>query len=402
MTTSHTPSDLIDLVLDGEATPDERRTLFSALGRDADLKNEFDDAVRLRSAIAREAQATVPPVALGAAIFAAAAAIETPRAAAAAPAVVGTSAATSLLGVTAQRVLAIAAAAVIVAETTYILSHRNASFVADAPRPAQSASSPASTGTGSLPNVHSGDVGNLRPHHHSLMPAAYRVVRETVPPVAFPPDADDATQQISPVTMPVAASPITPMAIDMKRERASAVDDARTVGLFADDAAPETESVLSKCSAELHGVSMIAPPANKDLDDPDHRVFNNMVLNIGCAISHDATICVAIGRETFPVEIVRADGKHSDRPSMIWGGASYRWSPASLAIANTVRPFGMGTAGGGEFGPLMRAELGAEWQPDARTSFALGVESVGIAYRNSQLWHGAGKVSVVYGVALRF
>src|SRR5512142_1336102 len=123
MEPSLTPSELIELFLDGEAGSDERRELFAALARDADLRVEFQDALQLRCDLAQEAERMAPSPALGASVFAAVAAIEQaiPRSAALPSAPATASMGGTPWNVVARRALGILAATAIAAETGYIL-----------------------------------------------------------------------------------------------------------------------------------------------------------------------------------------------------------------------------------------------------------------------------------------
>lgn len=55
------PSELIDVFLDGEHSGTERAVLFTALGSNTDLQIEFEEALRIRTAALTDAALTVPP-----------------------------------------------------------------------------------------------------------------------------------------------------------------------------------------------------------------------------------------------------------------------------------------------------------------------------------------------------
>lgn len=55
------PSELIDVFLDGEHSGTERAVLFSALGSNTDLQIEFEEALRIRTAALTDAALTMPP-----------------------------------------------------------------------------------------------------------------------------------------------------------------------------------------------------------------------------------------------------------------------------------------------------------------------------------------------------
>ncbi|MFM8473134.1 MAG: hypothetical protein ACKOBV_06405, partial [Candidatus Kapaibacterium sp.] len=65
-----TPSELIDVFLDGEHTGTERAVLFSALGTSTDLQAEFEEALRIRTAALTDAALTMPPPELTGALMA--------------------------------------------------------------------------------------------------------------------------------------------------------------------------------------------------------------------------------------------------------------------------------------------------------------------------------------------
>ncbi len=64
-----TPSDLVYLFVDGEATDLERTMLFAALAEDVELQGELADAIRVNSAARQESLETLPPPAVTANLF---------------------------------------------------------------------------------------------------------------------------------------------------------------------------------------------------------------------------------------------------------------------------------------------------------------------------------------------
>ena len=64
-----TPTDLVYLFVDGEASDLEQTLLFQALAADAELQAELADAIRINSAAQQERLETLPPVAVTAALF---------------------------------------------------------------------------------------------------------------------------------------------------------------------------------------------------------------------------------------------------------------------------------------------------------------------------------------------
>lgn len=64
-----TPSDLVYLFVDGEATDLERTMLFAALAEDVELQGELGDAIRVNSAARQESLETLPPPAVTANLF---------------------------------------------------------------------------------------------------------------------------------------------------------------------------------------------------------------------------------------------------------------------------------------------------------------------------------------------
>ena len=64
-----TPSDLVYLFVDGEATDLERTMLFAALAEDTELQGELADAIRVNSAARQESLETLPPPAVTANLF---------------------------------------------------------------------------------------------------------------------------------------------------------------------------------------------------------------------------------------------------------------------------------------------------------------------------------------------
>ncbi len=65
MSTEFSPSELIYLFLDGEHNGVERSMLFKAMAENQELQHEFEDALNIRNAAAREAADIAPSAALG-------------------------------------------------------------------------------------------------------------------------------------------------------------------------------------------------------------------------------------------------------------------------------------------------------------------------------------------------
>jgi len=61
MTERLTPSELVYLFVDGEATGVERTEMYAALANDNDLQAEFEDALRLKQTVDEEIAVTTPP-----------------------------------------------------------------------------------------------------------------------------------------------------------------------------------------------------------------------------------------------------------------------------------------------------------------------------------------------------
>ena len=61
MTERLTPSELVYLFVDGEATGAERTEMYAALANDNDLQAEFEDALRLKQTVDEEIALTTPP-----------------------------------------------------------------------------------------------------------------------------------------------------------------------------------------------------------------------------------------------------------------------------------------------------------------------------------------------------
>src|SRR5688572_18337231 len=64
-----TNSELIYLLLDGEATPTERGRLFDAMSKDHDLQDEFERALKMKNAFEHEVRDTKPAPFLTGALF---------------------------------------------------------------------------------------------------------------------------------------------------------------------------------------------------------------------------------------------------------------------------------------------------------------------------------------------
>ncbi len=126
--------------------------------------------------------------------------------------------------------------------------------------------------------------------------------------------------------------------------------------------------------------------------------LRNIALGIASELSTAHSIGIELGSEDFPQEFHSSTGVlYRQRPTLLWAGAWYRWTPPTPHL----RPFIQATLGGTLLGPLGKASLGAIVPLRAGLQLSVGVEGTLLAYRFDSRWFVTRKLGLTYGIAIR-
>lgn len=426
---NYSPSELIDLYLDGVTNDSENSMLFDALSRNAELQSEFKGALALRTSAEYARESVVIPHETTAALFAKAG-MTTGIMAGGATAFFG--GIWAFIAAHAVKIAVPAASALAGGVLTYMLFMQQDNAVqattgngsthttitqqsliqqqsADADKSAvlsQESGAQQAAGRELLPSA-STSSGVIPPENHSRtelrraspMRRAYSSL-----------SAGDAS------TAATAAETSQPPASNLMHEEESAAAiveyaplkqhgfgnlvangiTASHVGqpaYFSGNAEPQWVASIVQ-----HGGIANFPNRSASGSEP---VLNNVSLAMMYALTPDHAIGVEAGQETFPIYLVR-EGNYEQKPVMTYVGAAYRFMPQSWEIVSGVRPFGQAVLGGAASGIVTKATLGLGWTPDRAITLTLGVEAMSLFYQFQGSSYGAQKLSLLYGAAINF
>lgn len=421
---NYSPSELIDLYLDGATSDSESTMLFDALSRNAELQQEFKGALALRTSAEYARESVVIPHETTAALFAKAG-MTTGVMAGGATAFFG--GIWAFIAAHAVKIAVPAASALAGGILTYMLFMQPDNAVQPitgrtdnrAALPQQSLMQQQSTGV---------DNGVVSAQQSGAQQAAGREITSdastssgVIPPEKYSWTAlrrtpSTASVHTSPTPIDVAAEKVQAPASNLAHEEESAaaiVEYAplqrhgfgnlvangitasymRQPAYFTGDAEPQWV-----VSIVQHGGIANFPNRSASGSEP---VLNNVSLAMMYALTPDHAIGVEAGQETFPIYLVR-EGNYEQKPVMTYAGAAYRFMPQSWEIISGVRPYGQAVLGGAASGIVTKATLGLGWTPDRAVTLTLGVEAMSLFYQFQGNSYGAQKISLLYGAAVNF
>ncbi|MCS7176065.1 MAG: hypothetical protein NZ960_00325 [Candidatus Kapabacteria bacterium] len=138
--------------------------------------------------------------------------------------------------------------------------------------------------------------------------------------------------------------------------------------------------------------------SSPDIMLPSRAPFGirNVAAGVFTTVTPEHSVGLEVGSETFPQEFTTREGAlYRQRPTLLWGGLSYEWSPE---VSPT--PFMRMTLGGTVVGPLAKMWLGLKVPLGASTQAAIGLEGTALFYRLDNRWFVTRKIGLSYGMAL--
>jgi hypothetical protein len=417
MTERLTPSELVYLFVDGEATGAERTEMYAALANDNDLQAEFEDALRLKQTVDEEIAVTTPPFQTTRELFLKAGfTLPVPIAGgeALAPAVSHIAesgiftALKSLIapffvttGIIATGIVSMPfferiethppqqPSATPIAQVFPTDHTTNAPLVTIAP--VQHIASERNTDEKPTANVVASVKRSDRSHvseaQVTRVPEAPTDIIDqenaTIENVAIPSVAADAYRSEQPAAITFTHEPYRQVRQldDLRRE--PAFQEKRDLWFGA------------------RGITGIALYPSRLADGAKDLSINNIALSAEYQITPTSRIGLAAGTETFPHYTINADTSLTEKWNIVWAGASYTLTGYDYALGPFVPSVSL-LIGGAGTGPLAKVAAGLSWQPDDRVSFTGGIESTGLLYHFGSAWRIGGKLGATYSVAVRF
>jgi len=421
-------SDLLYLFLDGHAGAAEKDALFRAMANDSELQAEFEDAITIRSAIHHERENTVPPSDVTAALFA--------KAGIAVPVIgasIGTTSVQSgaflsgLFGKIVSTFIPVAAVGItsVAAFVLWNNAESNERILTDKKPIAVSENFSKGTGEELLRRIE-----RLEQEQRASFVAQNELIRKQtdntaqarsvyVPyvPKGFALVAEDELEYLkrkiaasdnSSVQLPVLANNAPHNeSMDIAHDITNSTIQANT---FSDDFSPSlpsfannnemlnsTKEAQDKFSFNIRTINGIKQYPNRDVNTPD-ILFNNLAITSLYDLTENHSVGFDLGQETFPIYEVNETNNLEQRYSLLWGGAAYRYRMDRIEGLFGIQPFVQMVAGGTKYGPITRSIVGITWQPHNNFSFSFGMEGTVMMYSYRNVWYGAQKLGLSYGV----
>lgn len=417
-----TPADLIDLFVDGEADDIQQATLFQALANDSDLQEEFNSAIRIRTAVDNSRALINTPPAVTQQLFS-----QIGIAPPAATTITGVGGSVGggakLLSVLQTALIptisAIGGAAIMAivmvglqapndsvpaqnlathteveslkpAETTATDSPKNVSDAGSRPYAANSASH-----NDEFPANFTQNSGAARPHN-SLHSGAYLTDlnenSSTPPPIVH-----EAIETAQPIAWFADSAPAytNDNAFDQSMYNETEFDYFNNFALL-----DQTE--YSDISIRMRGLSSLKFLPKQAFAVDANPLINNFGIAALYRMSENHSIGIELGQETFPLFILNADNVFEESPRLQWAGLTYQYEMDRITALSGIQPFFNIVIGGSRSGPLFKSVIGMKYPVSHRLSVMLGVEGTMQSYRRLAVWLNARKLGATYGLQYNF
>lgn len=391
-------SELLYLVIDGEANADEKRTLFSALSQDENLQDEFYDALQMRSVAFNDAERMTPPAYIAQNILKGAGVAT----------VAGTLASSSFLSNIPKMLPTVFGLVVGSLLTLGIIQWNNRNNTDIAAIPASIASE-----SHAVPNT-------PQPSNVSLseqQPPKQIVITKTVyVPVEQKRNTDAISQSTSTASIAKqvknglsneeAPLKVTPSSKDVQSSvQAPAIPPNNGIESKLQDIQPEltvNEKKQQTLFVQLNGVRGLSI-YSANIGTSQNRAFNNLSGSILYALSENASAGVVIGQEDLPLFVQRSSQDFVPYQSIFWAGAAFNYQFEPVVSFADIRPFVQPVLALTQVGPLVKTTAGLSWKPDSRVSLHAGAEALGLMFNNeSNRYQVVSKFSISYGMSISF
>lgn len=138
------------------------------------------------------------------------------------------------------------------------------------------------------------------------------------------------------------------------------------------------------------------------LDNP----LSNFSLTVFRKINHYHSIGLEIGSEQFSQIFPSSNEKISytqmQNPMLIWAGATYRFTPIDYIIPYKLYPYAQLSASGTTIGPIIRGQIGMNWQLANNFNIVLGYDYGALFYNVSGNIYNSPKSGLIFGAGVKF
>jgi hypothetical protein len=443
------PSELIDVFLDGEHTGTERSVLFSALGSSTDLQVEFEEALRIRTAALTDAASTIPPPDLTQSLMMRAGFSGAVVGAAAEAASAGSVASSMSTGFAAfwQSIVSALKIPLVTGVIGFVAggfafsgltgsnnsgSSNTAINTASATASAASSTSASSSSsqTATVSDIDQTGLSDLRTVNNQEPTSGEESIqgrdRESadvgatspVPPshtedrtIVSTNSDDRSSQNSSPAAkdamlaessdQPAISSPSFVVRSVTTNVRYT-VPDAEMPAMQSD-----VMSIPSVAPVEfsLRGTRGITQTLDSLVNRADAVNMGNVSLGIRYALSSNLQLLLEGGRENFATYVYDntvGTVPYRVQQNIVWAAAGVRGTVDVLSEELGTALFGQMLIGASDVGALIRPMAGIQWKPDARVTLFGGVEQMVLQTKAQGTTNYGSKFSFSYGLSLNF
>lgn len=431
------PSDLIYLFLDGEASGAQQAVLFQRLAKDDELQTEFAEALRIRAATELERAETRPPSTLTADLFRQAGfAPPVPSLPGApAPASLGWHLGSTLATWTGLALAAVTGALVTalilfgvqdrrvgrledrlaqLASQTRAIPQARAAGAREAEATSRYDGPLAEDGRGALPGGSSSAGSGSRRGGRNEGHVAVGITK----PSGLDETSTTPIAPTAPANLPSTRDP----RIDSSHGVARPSSDAASIWTETDtttavasalvalgDGSAATEPAITEISAPISGGRFTAALRSRGelASWPRQRApaggpwFNNMSLSLLYRISDELGLGLEGGQEDFP-HYDLTNGGEVYHPRIVWGGVALDYTPAAAILVDALRPSMHALVGITPLGPVGKGSLGLAFTPERRITLTAGAEATAFLYSRQGMLFSARNAGITLGMAVHF
>lgn len=134
--------------------------------------------------------------------------------------------------------------------------------------------------------------------------------------------------------------------------------------------------------------------------------FNNMALSFAYNFDKHHSLGLEIGQEQFAQRFQKTEydltTTWEQNPLLFWYGAFYRFSYPELIFSEKLFPFAQIFGGATSVGPIFKSQIGLQYKPDKRVTFVLGGEFTRLIYSFQNNIYNSDKFGITYGISIQY
>lgn len=157
---------------------------------------------------------------------------------------------------------------------------------------------------------------------------------------------------------------------------------------------------------QVKGILPQTATPDVSLASRDKNALNNLGFSVYYKLNGSNALGAEFGWEAFPQQFKHnIEGivhNQKQAPILFWYGASYRYSADRLLFNGIINPFAVATIGGTTAGPLLRGQLGLEFNPYSNIGFIISGDFSNLFYNVDGKIYNTSKTGLAYGVSFKF